>query len=915
MPKINIRFLFLSLIILAPVLLHATHNRAGEISISPIGECTDFSVQAIITTYTKASSVAADRDSLEICWGDGTCEMIIRSNGPNNNGQPVGNDTKKNLYIATHTYTASGTYTISMTDPNRNGGILNVNDPNSDTVPFHLQTTYSFLNCQFDGPNSTPQLLQPPIDVGCIGQPFIHNPNPIDPDGDSLSFKMVTPLQSIHTPVPNYLYPNFIQPGPENNYTLDPITGDFLWTSPQQVGEYNIAMIIISWRDGEPIDTTLRDMQILIEDCNDNLPPVIEADDYICVVAGETLNLEILADDPNPGDKILLTALGGPLQDDFFSNATFTAPNNFSSPVVVGNFVWETQCEHISDQPYFIVFKAIDDAGNPGLADLKTLRIKVVGPAPENVQAESVNNTIEVTWDRPYYCEDANDNYFYGFSVWRKIGSNQFPIDTCETGLEGKGYTRVIGITTEVLNDGKYIYIDEDVDQGKTYCYRVLANFAKLTNTNFPQPYNRVESLTSEESCVQLNRDVPLMVNVDVESTSTANGEIFVRWTRPVAEDLDTLLNPGPYTFELFMAEGISGTDYVPTGFSSTADTYWEAVDTFTTVTDLNTQDLAYRFKVDFFVDGDSEVFGSSNQASSIYLSISPSDEQNTLSWDFDVPWDNVLYTIYREDNNGDFVFLGTSTETSYVDENLVNGREYCYYIEAEGDYGIQDLNNSLINKSQEACGTPIDLIPPCPPLLEVSNICDDAINCVEIDLINELLWRNPNSLCVETDDVIAYNIYFKNNVNSDYELIETIGDPNDTLYFHSPEFGLAGCYALTAVDSFQNESAFSNEICVDNCPRYELPNTFTPNGNGQNDVFIPYPFCFIDHIELKIFNRWGEIVFESMDPNINWDGKNKNGQDLPPGTYYYICKVFEDRVNGIIERSEPLSGYIDLYR
>ena len=139
-------------------------------------------------------------------------------------------------------------------------------------------------------------------------------------------------------------------------------------------------MIIISWRDGEPIDTTLRDMQILIEDCNDNLPPVIEADDYICVVAGETLNLEILADDPNPGDKILLTALGGPLQDDFFSNATFTAPNNFSSPVVVGNLVWETQCEHISDQPYFIVFKAIDDAGNPGLADLKTLRIKQQQP-------------------------------------------------------------------------------------------------------------------------------------------------------------------------------------------------------------------------------------------------------------------------------------------------------------------------------------------------------------------------------------------------------------------------------------------------------------------------------------------------------------------------------------------------------
>ena len=90
MPKKNIHFLFFLLILIAPQFLHATHNRAGEISITPIGECTDFSVQAIITTYTKQSSVAADRDSLEICWGDGTCEMVMRSNGPNNNGEPLG---------------------------------------------------------------------------------------------------------------------------------------------------------------------------------------------------------------------------------------------------------------------------------------------------------------------------------------------------------------------------------------------------------------------------------------------------------------------------------------------------------------------------------------------------------------------------------------------------------------------------------------------------------------------------------------------------------------------------------------------------------------------------------------------------------------------------------------------------------
>ncbi|MEM1120435.1 MAG: hypothetical protein AAGJ18_08280 [Bacteroidota bacterium] len=58
--------------------LTATHNRAGEISVEQIDPLT---IKALITTYTKASSTQADRDSLTICWGDGTCEVLLRING------------------------------------------------------------------------------------------------------------------------------------------------------------------------------------------------------------------------------------------------------------------------------------------------------------------------------------------------------------------------------------------------------------------------------------------------------------------------------------------------------------------------------------------------------------------------------------------------------------------------------------------------------------------------------------------------------------------------------------------------------------------------------------------------------------------------------------------------------------------
>lgn len=890
----------------------ATHNRAGEITIDTLGDCTELRIRATIVTYTKASSVAADRDSLRICWGDGECEMVARSNG-GGFGEILENDTKLNLYIITHKYPGRARYRISMTDPNRNGGILNVDFPNSETVPFHLETVYEFLDCLFDGPNNTPDLAQPPIDIGCLGQPFIHNPNPIDFDGDSLSFKLIVPLQALNTPVPNYLWPDQVMPGGNNNYNLNQTTGVFTWNSPQKEGEYNIAMYVISWRDGEAIDTMVRDMQILILDCEDNRPPEVITEDFFCVVAGETLAFNVFASDPDAGQQIKLTALGGPLVIEP-SPASFSAPSGYQDPPVSGQFVWNTTCEHISDQPYTVVFRAIDDYFDDfGLATLKTVQIKVVGPSPEDVQANPRSNEIEVNWELPYFCEDTEEDYFLGFSVWRREGSNPFQIDTCTPGLGGQGYTRIIGNTNEIL-DGRYSHTDTNVERGKTYCYRVLANFARLTS--FGQPYNLVESLASNEICVQLSRDVPLMVNVDVETTDLSNGEIFVRWIKPLAEDLDTLLNAGPYTYEVLRATGQVDEGFQPIGVSFTTQEFWQANDTSFTDTGLNTLENAYSYQIAFYVNGENEPLGNSNTASSVYLSIASTDETNNLSWEANVPWDNYEFVVYRERQDGsEFIPIATVSEPFYSDQGLVNGREYCYLIEAFGSYGVEGIDSPLINFSQEACGIPLDTIPPCPPELTVSNICDKSVNCIEAELKNDLRWINPMNLCEETDDVVTYNIYYAPFEGEDYSLIETITFSGDTTYEHRPDFGIAGCYAVTAIDTFFNESAFSNEWCIDNCPIYELPNTFTPNGDGQNDLFIPYPYCFVEQVDFKVFNRWGELVFQTQDPDLNWDGKNLRGTDLPTGTYYYSCQVFEQRVIGIVPGPEILKGFIELIR
>jgi len=651
-----------------PNVSFATHNRAGEIIVQQINGCASNMVQATIRTYTKTSSVQADRDTLTLCWGDAnqTCVQVPRMNGPQLDpneppqGEALANDVKFNMYVATFTYDGPGRYTIFATDPNRNGGILNVNFPGSENIQFHLQTTFTVFSGQFQGCNSSPMLLQPPIDYACVGEVFVHNPNAFDPDGDILTYELIVPLQGLNSPVPNYRYPPQV-PG-NNGTTLDinSQNGTITWNAPKVKGEYNIAMIIISWRNGVPIDTTLRDMQILVEDCNGNHAPVINTIDEICVVAGEVVEFEVTATDIDPGDKIKLSALGAPFltqyspADDVETwRPTGNPSATHQTQPVTKKFRWQTTCEHISNLPYTVVFKAEDDffpqnmqGLTTGLATLKAVRIKVVGPPPADVQADPASDRITVSWAKPYQCEDAKDDYFFTFSVWRKEGSNQFERDTCMPGLAGKGYTKIAS-TLNALG-GRYSHVDTEVERGRTYCYRILGVFAKRTDSG--HAYNQVESLTSDEICIQLSRDVPLITNVSVEQTSTANGIIEVKWTKPVAEDLDTLLNHGPYRYELKRARDIGGTNFT-TIANFTSPTFWQL--TQNTYVDqaaaLDTEGSPYTYKIDFFVKNEAAPIGDSPAASSVWLEIEPTDNRNILTWRYNVPWVNMKFTIFRQ--------------------------------------------------------------------------------------------------------------------------------------------------------------------------------------------------------------------------------------------------------------------------
>lgn len=97
--------------------------------------------------------------------------------------------------------------------------------------------------------------------------------------------------------------------------------------------------------------------------------------------------------------------------------------------------------------------------------------------------------------------------------------------------------------------------------------------------------------------------------------------------------------------------------------------------------------------------------------------------------------------------------------------------------------------------------------------------------------------------------------------------------------------------------------SADTLEIVRDN---FKIPNAFSPNGDSKNDTFEIKGLELFSPAKITIFNRWGEEIFHANDYKNDWDGKNMNGKDLVPDTYFYIMTL---------NNGKSYQGYVILKR
>lgn len=888
--------------------LKATHNRAGEITYKWLG---GYTYSITLVTYTDDGSSIADRCKLTIHFGDGDSCQAFRQNGsPDLSSTECPSSTKgeiikttptvkKNVYSCVHTYDGPGLYKIYMFDRNRNSGVINV--PNSVNQPFYLETLLS-INA-FAGPNNSPTLTRDPIDEACIFRCFYHNPGAVDVDGDSLSYELVMSKGensngAIGVPIPGYSYPST---GVGGTFSIDN-GGTLIWCSPQFAGEYNVAFYVKEWRknvsDGtwELVGFVMRDMQIIVNTCTNN-PPVITAMQDTCVVAGTLVSKIFRATDDN-GSTVTLSATGGPFvaTPPIASFPTVSAVTSTSSPYVSGTFIWQTACAHVRSAPYQVTIKAEDSATPTPLVDFKTYRITVVGPPPLNLSATPLGTSVNLIWHKSVCNNVGLGNKVVRYKVYRKADCTPWIHSPCETGVPPSSGFSYIGQTASI-NDTTFLDTNGGVGlaHGVNYSYVVVAIYADGS-----------VSYASNQVCVQLKRDVPIMINVDVITTSTSAGQIFVRWVKPVigASNLDTTILTGPYEFRLSAKQGLNGTF---TQVYSVPKTYFagfnQLTDTTFTHSGINTANSLWVYKLDFY--SNNTFVGSAQTASSPFLTVVPADRKMNLSWVHYVPWSNYKYFIYRKDPAQTIFNLHDSTTTlNYVDSiNVVNRSTYCYKVLTKGQYSDPSILKPLLNNSQEICATAVDLTPPCSPTLTIASNCNTGFV--------ELKWNNPNHVC--SDDVIKYLIYYKPTEEEPLVIIDSVSVLSDTTYVLDGLSSIAGCYVVAAVDSSYNKSTIGEAICVDNCPEFELPNVVTINSDGVNDFFKAIKVKQIKDIDLNIFNRWGQLVYHTTDPYFNWNGTVIQTKMLcSEGTYFYTCTVNEMRVKPTKPRL--LKGYIQVF-
>jgi gliding motility-associated-like protein len=316
-------------------------------------------------------------------------------------------------------------------------------------------------------------------------------------------------------------------------------------------------------------------------------------------------------------------------------------------------------------------------------------------------------------------------------------------------------------------------------------------------------------------------------------------------------------------------------------------------------------------------------------------------------------PYFNFDSDFFVCDGGTEFLYIADSSNIVSFEWSLdgqVIGTNNSINLPAGGVYSAS-YENSL------GCGRDTSFTISTQPPIVLANyplVCNDTLVMVSNSGLNTGVWSvegNPNvNIDFETNDInttvyindyigtlgLIYSEDVCNDADTTYVqfsrypwtqifdsllcsgeiyVMEAVAGTQNTSYtWNTGESGPAisvteeGTYIVTVenVCGIYSDEAFVQFIVCD----LDVPNVFTPNGDGANDFFELKEFQGLADFSIVIFNRWGNVVQEYNAANFQWDGRDKSGTELGEGVYFY--RVETVTING---REIERHGFVQLVR
>jgi len=187
-----------------------------------------------------------------------------------------------------------------------------------------------------------------------------------------------------------------------------------------------------------------------------------------------------------------------------------------------------------------------------------------------------------------------------------------------------------------------------------------------------------------------------------------------------------------------------------------------------------------------------------------------------------------------------------------------------------------------------------------------------------------------PNYLCVQEDPIanftVSPDVFTDNDVLVSFTNLSSgassflwdFGDGNTSSYINPTNLyettDEGALITLTAISEFGCTDQVQLIIEYDEQEIFYIPNTFTPDGDNFNQMFTPVFYSGFDpyNFEMLIFNRWGEIVFETQNSETGWDGTyGVNGTKAMDGTYSWKITYKNPKT----DQRKVISGHVTLLR